>query len=157
MNVGVKLRPSRAKSTEDPGHMGIYWRHDDRRHFRGYYFHIDDLPSECQEPSKWRDHLFDNTVPGYIVEDIKIQDDFKNRRESLVRKSWAAEEALAEYLEEVTRPRQHGAYSFNPDTFNCHNCVTWAVETINLALGEVLSRVRQGRIKLMKAQLEAMP
>lgn len=157
MNVGVTLRPSRTKSENDPGHMAVFWRHSEELHFRGYYFELEDLPKEHRDPSKYRNYLFENTVPGYICCDDNAEDDYRDRRGMLVCKSWSAADSLDDFLEEITKPRQYGLYSFNPDKFDCHNCVTWVVETVNSAIGNVLPRVRQGRIKLMKAQLEALP
>jgi hypothetical protein len=74
----------------------------------------------------------------------------------LISKSWNADERAVQRLKETAQPRRHGFYSFNPDTFECHNCVTWSVDTMNDTVGPVLTRVREGRIREMQAELEAM-
>jgi hypothetical protein len=137
--------------------MGMFWRQTGETHCRGFRFLPEDLPAEYQPPSMWREYLFENAVPGYVFDDTIIRDDIEHRPKLLAGKSWPAEDNLAEYVEEVTRPRQYGLYSFNPDDFQgCHNCVTWTVETVNSVAGNVLPSVRQGRIRLMEEQLRAM-
>lgn len=161
IRIGVKICPSRAKDENDPGHMGIYWTEEESasdKVFRGFFFDVTDLPDECQHPSRWRDYLFDHTVPGWIRNDVIMRDHYENRRDQLRSRTWTVERRQFETLQTAATPRQFGSYSFNPDTLRCHNCVTWAVDVINIAVGStVLPRVREGRIKLMVTHLETVP
>lgn len=154
MQLGVKLRPSKTKGDYDPGHMGVYWKKGDGLEFRGYRFRVEDLPDDYQDSSQWRNYLFENRVPGYVVDDIILRDDYEHRKDSLLERNWAMDDEKEPALESQTEPRSLGYYSFNPDANRCHNCVTWATETVNGMLGEVLPRVREGRIKLIQAHLE---
>ncbi len=154
MKIGVKLRPTKTKGEHDPGHMGLYWKAEDGLEFRGFRFMIEDLPEDKQDASSWRDYLFENKVPGYIFDDIILQDDFHNRRDSLLAQNWTIRDDLEPSVLQETAPRQFSSYSFNPDTHHCHNCVTWTVDIVNQVVGQVLPRVREGRVKLMQAHLE---
>jgi hypothetical protein len=105
MKIGVKLRPSKTKGEHDPGHMGVYWRAEDGLEFRGFRFMIDDLPEDKQDASSWRDYLFENKVPGYVFDDIILQDDFHNRRDSLLAQNWTIRDDLeSSVLQESSCP-----------------------------------------------------
>ena len=158
MTISVHLAPSTPEEHE-PGHMAAAWaRVPDARHFRGFVFDVSDLPEEFQTAERWRDYLFDHTVPGHVIQDKRMAALVRHRRGSLLSQEWAAEPAQVRELESLTKTGQTGRYSFNPDDHpGCHNCVTWATEVVNNALGQVLPRVRQGRIKLMAEVLRAQP
>jgi hypothetical protein len=58
--------------------------------------------------------------------------------------------------------RGYHRYSFNPDDFHseavpCYNCVTWATRVGNLLVIGFLIPVRQGRVKAIIQQLQAVP
>lgn len=157
MQVGVTLLPSRIDSEEDPGHMTFCWEKTDAPAFRGFAFRVEDLPPEFQKASKYRNYLFTHQVPGYIEGEERdpIACRYTALRKILIRKSWEVDDGLLPRINIETRPRQYGLYSFNPDDFpSCFNCVTWATSVLNSIAGDVIRPVRQGRIKLMKAQLE---
>ena len=152
--LGVILRESRSTGEDDPGHMVIFWEEANEKTFRGYRFNLMHLPDEHHEAVNWRSFLFEHTLPGYIVDDIRMYDEVASRRSELIRiEEPVAAEIASEVLDGIARrtaPRQQGKYSFNPDNFDdCNNCVTWAVQEANVYLDQPLKRPRQGRIKLM--------
>ncbi len=167
MKIGVKLRPSHTKSDEDPGHMTVHWD-DKEKHlkFRGFRFYPEDLPIQYQSSSMWRAYFITRkqTAPDYIFKDIIAQDDYEERPDTLIGKSWEIKDELFADLETAVqiktkrRHRRHGIYSFTPDEFeDCHNCVTWATDIINKFVeGKPLESVENGRVKLMKEQLEKL-
>ncbi len=149
MTVKVHLSPSNPEDHE-PGHMALSWHADDDTTFRGYVFRVEDLPPEFQDQGKWRDYLFAHTVPGYVIEDIGMRDKAERNTDELLEQSWPADDTQAGELQRICETGPHGIYSFNPDDhLGAHNCVTWVTSSANAALGEVLPKVRQGRIKLM--------
>lgn len=140
----------------------MFWENADSTHeFRGFVFRPDELPEAFRSPSEWRNYLFDNACPGYIVEDLQLQDDFKNRREAL---KFATRELSDEDMAAVknaTFPQPSGRYTFSPDSLGCckmppqcNNCVTWSVRLLQPYLREKLPDVRDGRLKLLIADLE---
>ena len=85
-----------------------------------------------------------------MIEDIGMRDKTEQNEGDLLEESWPAGRPQQEVLQSICRPGPQGLYSFNPDDHpGAHNCVTWAASRVNEALGEVLPKVRQGRIKLM--------
>jgi hypothetical protein len=157
MKFGVLLRPRGVRSDLDPGHMGVFFRSSGGEiGFRGYYFSPTDLPLDYQKASRWREYLFEKKVPGYVVDDVRLRDDFEYRRESLVSKEWELADDQRPEMEHMVSPGQNGYYSFNPDDFDdCDNCVTWVVGIVNQFVSPGLRPVPQGRIKLMREQLES--
>lgn len=165
MQIGIQIRPSRTKSLTDIGHAGLYWENEDStREFRGFVFRPDELPEAFRSPSEWRNYLFDHACPGYIIEDLQLQDDFKHRRDAL---RFAIRELSDEDMATVkkaTRPQASGRYTFSPDSLECcntpprcNNCVTWCVRLLQPYLNEKLPDVRDGRLKLLIAELERTP
>ncbi len=135
--------------------MGVAWNENEKETFRGFVFVIDDLPLEYRKPARWREYLFSHTVPGEIIEDVLLKRQVETGAAGVISRAWLAEIGQLRLLEGLCVVGPHGAYSFNPDDHpGAHNCVTWATEVVNKALGEVLPRVRQGRIKLMSQVLE---
>jgi len=147
--VKVHLSPSNPEEHE-PGHMALTWHEEADSTFRGFVFRVEDLPHEFQDPGKWRDYLFANTVLGYVIEDIGMRDKAERNDGELLEHSWPADDTQMAKLQRICKEGPHGTYSFNPDDHpGAHNCVTWVTSSVNEALGEVLPKVRQGRIKLM--------
>jgi hypothetical protein len=72
----VILRPSRTNGDDDPGHVAIFWEGENGPQCRGFEFDLLDLPDAFQDASRWRDYLFDHSVPGRIVDDINMLDDY---------------------------------------------------------------------------------
>lgn len=155
MTVKVHLAPSNPTEHE-PGHMALSWHDEDDSIFRGYVFRVEDLPAEFQTAKRWRDYLFTNTVPGHVIDDISMRDKAERNTGELLEQSWSADSAQAAVLQRTCKVGRQGVYSFNPDDHpGAHNCVTWATSRTNEALGEVLPKVRQGRIKLMAEVLRS--
>ncbi len=158
MKTGVLLRcRDEEEDPNDPGHMTLYWESvaTEEKHYSGFYFKLKDLPKEYRHRSKWRDYLFDNTVSGYIKNDISGRRLAEELPERIIPAQWQIPKYQQEKIEMDTRPRQEGLYSFNPDDHHCYNCVLWAVDTINKFITEYnpLPRVRQGRVGLMTIAL----
>ncbi|MDP1592586.1 MAG: hypothetical protein Q8M07_32790 [Prosthecobacter sp.] len=152
MKIRVHLIPSNPEQG-DPGHMAASWtkgRDEASPQFRGYVFKINDLPVEFRSAARWRDYLFDHVVPGYVINDRKMQVLVESGAKGLFGDAWDATPAQLLLIEMICRKENKGSYSFNPDDHpGSHNCVTWTVSTVNSVMGEVLPKVRQGRIKLM--------
>ena len=155
--IGLKLLAREIVHEHHPGHMGVTWVAGGNRVFRGFRFKPTDLPEDFRPASRWRSYLIENTVPGYITNDIMLQDFFAKMPEKLLCLQWAAQPQQTEQIASIGEPRALGRYSFSPDQHtNCHNCVTWAIDTINTVLGQILPPIRTGRIKLAaKMLLEA--
>jgi len=155
MTVKVHLSPSNPEEHE-PGHMALSWHDDADSTFRGYVFRVEDLPQDFQDPGKWRDYLFVHTVPGYVIDDITMRDKAERNTGELLEQCWPADDPQAAELQRICKVGPHGIYSFNPDDHpEANNCVTWVTISANAALGEVLPKVRQGRIKLMAEVLRS--
>ena len=149
MTVKVHLSPSNPEDHE-PGHMALSWHEDDDSTFRGYVFRVEDLPPEFQDQGKWRDYLFAHAVPGYVIEDISMRDKADRNTGELLEQSWPVDGSQVAVFQRICKEGPQGIYSFNPDDHpGAYNCVTWVTSSANAALGEVLPKVRQGRIKLM--------
>lgn len=158
MELVAQVEPSGGTNT---GHMVIGQETAaDARHF-GYRFDPDDLPDEYFPAERWRDYLFNHTVPGNIVDETEY---VRLLTTTLGRVYCSKRVACAVRIEDIIPPpdrwRAVAAYSFNPDDFHsaaspCYNCVTWAVEVGNRVSPEFLTPVRQGRIKLMVEQLQS--
>jgi hypothetical protein len=123
----------------------------------GFRFNIRDLPKPYRVPIRFREFLFENRVPGYVVDEFEFQAMTRRFPQECLSRVWsvASQEAVDQVCMEV--PRREDWYSFNPDDFeDCHNCVTWAVSQINQVVSqELLTRPRQGRIKeIVKLFLE---
>jgi len=135
--------------------MALSW-HDDDSTFRGYVFRVEDLPAEFQTSERWRDYLFANTVPGHVIDDISMRDKAERNTGELLEQSWPADSQQVAVLQRICKEGRQGVYSFNPDDHSgAHNCVTWVTSRATEALGEVLPKVRQGRIKLMAEVLRS--
>jgi hypothetical protein len=155
MTCKVHLSPSNPEEHE-PGHMALSWHDDADSTFRGFVFRVEDLPPEFQDPGKWRDYLFEHAVPGHVIEDISMRDKAERDAGQLLEQSWPANDSQVAVLQRICKEGPHGTYSFNPDDHpGAHNCVTWVTSRANEALGEVLPKVRQGRIKLMAEVLRS--
>lgn len=152
MNLGVDAYPSGTLGPHDPGHASIYWQLDELE-FRGFRFNPADLPENFQDPATWKSFLFENTLPGYIRDDPHMKDLHMRGFVKLLGKTWIIEDAQLPQLVSMTQTGPHGRYSFNPDTHQCNNCVTWAIRTINVFVQNGLSPVREGRLKLFVQQL----
>ena len=160
MNLVVYVK---ASNGANPGHMAIGQEEQpgQGRYF-GYRFDPTDLPEEFRPPVRWRDYLFDHTVPGEIVDDER----FVRRRLELggrwYFKQAADVDGVLSLLPPVTQWVRFARYSFNPDDHNtndspCYNCVTWATGLANQLVADFLTPVRQGRVKLIILQLEPLP
>jgi hypothetical protein len=89
-----------------------------------------------------------------VIEDIGMRDKVERGDNHLLEQRWPANATQMLSVMLHGTEGQHGVYSFNPDDHpGSHNCVTWATNLVNAALGEVLPKVRQGRIKLMAEAL----
>lgn len=127
------------------------------RHFRGFVFKQGDLPKEYQPPECWRDYLFDHCVPGYVRNDIMMRDLVEEHPERVLCSNWPIAEKELDKLQILTAIGPQASYSFNPDDHpKTYNCVTWAVTNVNKVMGPVLQKVRQGRIRLMTAELRKL-
>ncbi len=155
MDIGVYLSPRALQGDHDPGHMCVWWEADGIRYFRGFFFKQSDLPKECRSPEHWRDYLFDNCVPGHVLDDIVMRDRLEEHAELVLSATWQASKSQQTELTSLAAIGPCGSYSFNPDNHpQAYNCVTWAVSRVNNVLGPVLPKVRQGRIKLMTEELK---
>ena len=86
-----------------------------------------------------------------------MRDKAERNNGELLEQSWPANDSQAAVLQRICQEGPHGTYSFNPDDHpGAHNCVTWVTSSANEALGEVLPKVRQGRIKLMAEVLRSL-
>jgi hypothetical protein len=160
MNLVVYLETSRGPN---PGHIviGEESRPGEGRYF-GYRFNPLDLPEEFRPPVRWRDYLFDHTVPGGIVEDALFVDLLLASGDGGYVKRARDVEGLLELLPPPERWARIARYSFNPDDHTtdaapCYNCVTWATMLANRLVAGFLSPVRQGRVKLIVLQLVPLP
>lgn len=159
MNIEVFLRLRGTANNNDPGHMALCWSKEEdyqrrKAKFRGFYFNLLDLPEEYRDPSKWRSYLFNHAVPGYVKNDIKMQDDVLQRADQLKTKPFVGSSINATVFEEKTRPGREGSYSFNPDTHHCHNCVTWVISVMNSFFNNAFEPVHEGRIKEIAGQFD---
>lgn len=159
MKIEVFLRPRGTVDDNDPGHMALCWSKEEdyqrrKANFRGFFFNPLDLPEEYQNRSKWRDYLFNHAVAGYVKNDIAMQDDVFQRAAQLKSKQFEKDSIDIAAFEETTRPRKEGRYSFNPDTHNCHNCVTWVLSVMNSFFQDAFKPVREGRIKEIASQFD---
>jgi hypothetical protein len=154
MNISVHLFPS-DREHHEPGHMCLSWQNSSEEPvYRGYVFRVQSLPVEFRNPRSWRDYLFTHTVPGVIVDDLAMRDRVESKIPGMLSQCWQASASQVTALDAHCPPGDEGLYSFNPDDHpGAHNCVTWSVAKTCQTLGEVLPRVRQGRIKLMAAVL----
>lgn len=149
MTIGVKLLRRDVVFEHHPGHMGVTWKEGRERSFRGFRFNPLDLPENVRPASRWRAYLFENRVPGYVTDDILLEDAVARRGEHVLCKQWRVDGAKIAEIEDRSHPGRRGWYSFAPDLHeDCDNCVTWAINTIIEVLGDVLSPVPTGRIKL---------
>jgi hypothetical protein len=150
LRIGVKALPRTPQSEHFPGHVGVSWKVGDGRVYRGFRFHITDLPDEYQAAEKWRDFLFDHAVPGYVEEDLMLRDAHQRRPKDLLCRDWRASAGQVERIEQKSVPGQRDFYCFNPvPAEGKHNCVTWAFSILNQTfLQEILPEVRDGRMKL---------
>lgn len=151
--IGVKVFPSGEVNLDHPGHMAVYWKHEDRPICRGFRMLIESLPEEYAEPARWRDYLFDHTADGEVVDDISYYDRCIRGSATFQCAAWQLKVENKD-LEERTRIRTPGKYSFNPDSNGADNCVTWATSAVNDCAGPVLKPVYEGRIKDMIQQLK---
>lgn len=160
-SIGVKLIPRDPLEPDFPGHMGVTWKIAHERTFRGFRFKVEELPPAYRSPSRFRDYLFDNRVPGHVFNDFMLRDALTTMPEKLLCKQWAVDASAVSQLDMNTPLGQHGIYSFEPDpSAGCHNCVTWTIEAVNRVLNGVLPAVPNGRIKLaveMLLKLGATP
>ncbi len=135
-----------------PGHMSVrFLLPSGEMAFRGFRFALGDLPDDFDSAESIRRFLLRHCVPGYVMDDIAFARFYDLFRQSVLSGVFAIRDetvVLNLHIDEVTR---QGWYSFNPDDFpNCHNCVTWAVDTINRATqAAVLPRPRHGRVSEM--------
>ena len=108
-------------------------------------------------PSVWRSYHFSNRVPGYVVDDVNLRDMAAKHGNKLLCKQWPASGIKIAKIKEQAALGRHGWYSFAPDKHNdCNNCVTWAINTVNRVLGEVMRPVPNGRIKLAIEMLRGL-
>lgn len=138
--------------------MAVSWEEngDNLPAFRGYVFRVRDLPRGYRDPERWRDYLFAHTVPGRVIDDFVIEEKARLKHPELLEQSWPANSSQITVVSQNSPLGPQGTYSFNPDDHpGAHNCVTWAAHVVVLALGEVLPKVRQGRIKLMAEVLRS--
>src|SRR5215213_8185691 len=120
--VHVNLLPSGVIGRHHPGHMGLSWETDGLAVFRGFGFKVDDLPKGFRNAHLWRSYLFEHTVPGYVFNDLIIQDALAQRGADVLVKSWPVGRAHIERLEMATKIGPGGWYSFAPDRHpECHN------------------------------------
>ena len=125
------------------------WRTNSNRVFRGFRFKITDLPKEYRVASRWRSYLFTNRIPGYVLDDVSLQDALKQFPAKVLCKQWAVDMESIEEIADAAEVGRYGWYSFNPNYFEeCHNCVTWAIFVVNRVLADVLPLIPNGRIKL---------
>lgn len=72
--VRATLLPSRVASLSDPGHMSISFHGEGiEAVHRGFRFNIRDLPKPYRVPIRFREFLFENRVPGYVVDEFEFQ------------------------------------------------------------------------------------
>jgi len=154
-SIGVKLLPRKVAYEHHPGHMGVTWKEEGERRFRGFRFDVLDLPEEVRKPEMWRSYLFDHTVRGVVVEDVNLEDATTRFPDKVLCKQWDATVENTATLKARTVPGEFGLYSFQPDKYvGAHNCVTWTISTVNGVLGPVLQEIPTGRIKLAVAVLQ---
>ena len=154
--IGFALVASRTLHDDHPGHMSTtFMAPKETVEFRGFVYLLRDLPEGCRSGEPLRNFLFQNRVPGYVVDDFKFADKIREIPEQILCNVFPIRNRDVVTTLHSPETRLAGWYSFNPDDFEeCNNCVTWSVATINEAAREVvLSRPRQGRIKLMIAQV----
>ena len=157
MTLGVHLSPSKLTGPHDPGHMCVHLGAEAEGELWGFVFDPSELPTEYREPSKWAAYLSQNTIPGHVRKDFLTQDRLEQHPDKVMTVRWMADVTAMRKARQRRRNGKPHRYSFNPDNhLNCHNCVTWAVSTMNEALGEVLPRVPQGRISIMSQRLQAI-
>jgi hypothetical protein len=160
MSLSVLVRPS---SGSFPGHLVV--GSDSPQQYFGYFFDPDSLPDEFSDQSKYRDFLFDNSVPGIIADQTDLAQEWLQLTESGAAKVYersapkcavALAAAVVEWggdpLPEPGLAVEFGRYSFNPDTtdggIDCYNCVKWGLRVASTkAPGTLPESVRQGRIK----------
>ncbi len=150
--IGFDILPPMVIDERHPGHMSVRFRHPSGEvAFRGFRFVLSDLPDDCESAESIRRFLLRHCVPGYVMDDIAFAKFYDLFRRSVMSGVFAIRDLTVMqslYSSDVTQVRW---YSFNPDDFpNCHNCVTWAVDTINRATrSAVLPRPRHGRVSEM--------
>ena len=148
--AALLMYESRVLSPHDPGHLAATARRSGDALYSGFRFNPLDLPPEFRTPDRYRDYLFENTVPGYVVDEPKMRRSHERGERSLRVREWrATDEARHQALrEEMTpSPAPRGRYSFNPERHDCDNCVTWAVRLFVRVLGVDIPLPREGRIK----------
>ncbi len=157
MSLVVYLNPS---GGANPGHMVVGQEAPAPAAYFGYRFNPLDLPEEFRPPGRWRKYLFENHVPGHIVDESDYVEVMAAA--GLVgyhQKRAACDQHVAAVVPPEAEWRGYARYSFNPDDFvkqgqACFNCVTWAVLIANEIVAGFLTPVRQGRVKEMIGQLE---
>jgi hypothetical protein len=147
-----------------PGHMVIGEEVDDgASSYFGYRFDVADLPLEYRNTARWREYLFTHTVPGNIVdESAYVRSLIRERGAAYYTKRAECDVSVLTILPAEDERRRHALYSFNPDDFHsdelpCYNCVTWATQIGNLLVVGFLIPVRNGRVKEIILQLQAVP
>ncbi len=147
MELSIIFRKKGARGLADPGHIAVYWKETvidkEVEYFRGLY-----AITSIEEPKDWN-ILFNSKLEGKIYNDIMIKQDYLKKKTENKFVGSMRKTQIPYFLKSV-KEGQHVDYSFNPDTFNCHNCVTWAVDTLNIFLEERLPRVYQGRIRFIE-------
>jgi hypothetical protein len=158
MVVVIYARPS---GVTDPGHMVVGQEGTEVHHsYFGFRFDPADMPEEFRSPERWRDWLFDHTIPG-LIEDETDRTVFALREGAYpLEKRAVCPTMILAHLPPQQEWRPHARYSFNPDDFHnennpCYNCVTWATRIANQLVPGVLNPVRQGRVRLIVEQLKA--
>jgi hypothetical protein len=146
-----------------PGHMVIGEEvADGESSYFGYRFDVADLPADYRNAARWREYLFTHPVPGNIVDETAyVRALIQEKGGTYYTKRAECSVSIATILPAENARRHHAFYSFNPDDFHsdetpCYNCVTWATRIGNLLVVGFLIPVRQGRVKEIILQLQAV-
>ncbi len=146
------------------GHMAIGEEvADGESSYFGYRFDVADLPIEYRNAARWREYLFTHAVPGNIVDETAyVRSLIHERGLAYYTKRAECGVSILTILPAENGRRHHALYSFNPDDFHseenpCYNCVTWATQIGNLLVVGFLIPVRNGRVKEIILQLQAVP
>lgn len=146
IEIGTHLFPRRADSQYHMGHMWIYWTATAiLLAHRGYWPIFSLIPKEFRHPSKYREFLISNFVPGRYLDEsmnpitVRIMGPF---REEVLDQRWSIDTLgrtrvqLRCYIPMGCDGVDEGLYSCDENREDCENCSSWALNILRGTVGD---------------------
>jgi hypothetical protein len=142
LDMGVGLYPLTPSDQDMPaGHMWLKWTDPKSggKNYRGFYACFDSFPEKVQQDRKLQRRLVvKGAVPGEIRDDVRaaqLEERF-GRGEQYYSADWAIDQGRAARLDELCPVGARDLYSWSEDWPDCDNCSSWAIATVNAAMGD---------------------